>query len=446
MITLGTIDWTTLDTWIVVIGALSAMSCALLGNFLLLRGMSMMGDAISHAVLPGLAAAFLITGSRGSVTMFIGALLIGVLTSFLIQLVSRSGEVDESSSMGVVFTSLFALGLILIRQAAHQVDLDPGCVLYGAVELAPFHSVTLPFGFSIPHAAVSNAIILLLNSVFVLVLYKELKLTSFDPALANSLGFRSNLMHYLLMGFVAATTVASFQVVGSILVIAMMIVPPAAAFLLTRRFGVMLILSLVIAALSALLGHIGAIVAPQLIGYSGDTSTAGMIAVASGGLFAAAWIFSPSQGLLSQTLRKLLLAFHISRDDLLAAVYRFQEANNNSPVPLSELQGLIRSSPILSRFALWELRHQKRLVFSRTGEGACCSLSTEGAKLARRIVRSHRLWEGYLVEEIGLRPDHVHNTAERLEHITSTEMRSVLANKLADPNQDPHQKTIPEED
>ncbi|MGF1573401.1 MAG: metal ABC transporter permease [Sumerlaeia bacterium] len=437
--------WTSLDTWIVIIGALSAMSCALLGNFLLLRGMSMMGDAISHAVLPGLAAAFLITGSRGSVTMFIGALLIGVLTAFLIQLVSKSGQVDESASMGVVFTALFALGLILIRQAADQVDLDPGCVLYGAVELAPFHTVSLPFGFNVPHAALSNGFILLLNSVFVLVLYKELKLTSFDSALADSLGFRSNLMHYLLMGFVAATTVASFQVVGSILVIAMLIVPPAAAFLLTRNYGMMLILSLLIAAASAVLGHIGAVVGPQMIGFNGDTSTAGMIAVASGALFTGAWLFSPSQGLLSQTLRKLHISFHITRDDLLAAVYRFQETHKG-PVPHQALSGIIQSAPLLSRLALLELKSQKRLVVEQLAPGAHYSLSPEGGKLARRIVRSHRLWEGYLVEEIGLRPDHVHNTAERLEHYTSTEMRSELAGQLGDPNKDPHAKAIPDED
>lgn len=436
--------WTTLDTWIVICGALSAMSCALLGNFLLLRGMSMMGDAISHAVLPGLAAAFLITGSRGSFTMFIGALLIGVLTAFLIQLISRNGQVDESASMGVVFTSLFALGLILIRQAAHQVDLDPGCVLYGAVELAPFHTVELPFGFSVPHAALSNGLVLLLNSAFVLLLYKELKLTSFDPALADSLGFRSNLMHYLLMGFVAATTVASFQVVGSILVIAMLIVPAATAFLLTKRFSLMLILSLVMALLAAVLGHIGAVVGPSLIGYSGDTSTAGMISVASGALFVAAWIFSPSQGLLSQSVRKLLMSFHITRDDLLAAVYRFQE-RHNGPVPVAELSGIVGSSPVLSRLALIELRLQKRFLLTHDQQGIHYTLSEEGAKLARRIVRSHRLWEGYLVEEIGLRPDHVHKTAERLEHVTSSEMRSVLADKLGDPVRDPHEKKIPEE-
>ena len=130
-------EWSFIDSWIVVTGALSAMSCALLGNYLVLRRMSMMGDAISHAVLPGLAIAFLITGSRDSLPMLIGATAIGVLTALLIQGITKLSGLDRGASMGVIFTTLFALGLILIRQAADHVDLDPGCVLYGAIELTP---------------------------------------------------------------------------------------------------------------------------------------------------------------------------------------------------------------------------------------------------------------------------------------------------------------------
>ncbi len=130
-------EWTSFDSWIVVTGMLSAMACALLGNYLVLRRMSMMGDAISHAVLPGLAIAFIVTGSRGSLPMLVGATLIGIVTAFLIQVVIRLSGLDKGASMGVIFTTLFALGLILIRQAADHVDLDPSCVLYGAIELTP---------------------------------------------------------------------------------------------------------------------------------------------------------------------------------------------------------------------------------------------------------------------------------------------------------------------
>ena len=123
-------NWTSFDSWIVVTGALCAMACALPGCFLVLRKMSMMGDAISHAVLPGLATAFIVTGSRASLTMFLGAAIVGVLTAVFTQWISRFGNVDRGAAMGIVFTTLFALGLVLIRSAADHVDLDPGCVLY----------------------------------------------------------------------------------------------------------------------------------------------------------------------------------------------------------------------------------------------------------------------------------------------------------------------------
>ena len=168
-----------LDGWIVVAGVLCAVSCALLGNFLVLRKMSMMGDAISHAVLPGLAVAFLVTHSRESTPMFVGAAIVGVLTALFTQWVNRFGRVEESASMGVVFTSLFAIGLILIVRAADHVDLDPGCVLYGAIEMVPLDLRTV-FGIRAPRAVVTLACVFVANVVFVLLFYKELKLSSFD--------------------------------------------------------------------------------------------------------------------------------------------------------------------------------------------------------------------------------------------------------------------------
>src|SRR5688572_11659210 len=180
-------NWTSLDTWIVVTGGLTSLACALLGNFLVLRRMSMMGDAISHAVLPGLAAAFLLSGSRSSMTMFVGAAVVGVLTALFTQWISHFGKVEESASMGVVFTGLFAVGLIMIVRAADAVDLDPGCVLYGAIEMVPL-DVRSVFGVQVPRAVVTLAIVCAANFLFVLLFYKELKLSSFDPELATTLG------------------------------------------------------------------------------------------------------------------------------------------------------------------------------------------------------------------------------------------------------------------
>lgn len=282
-------NWYSFDSWIIIIGILSAVSCALPGCFLVLRRMSMMGDAISHAVLPGLAIGYLLTGERTSLVMFAGAVIVGALTAFFTQWISQLGKVDRGASMGIVFTSLFALGLVLIVRGADTVDLDPSCVLYGSIELAPLDVGTvLRMGgttLEIPRTAITSGILLLVNLAVILVFFKEWKITSFDPALARTLGISSGMMHYLLMILVAVTTVTVFEAVGSILVIAMLIVPPACAALLADRLGSLLVMSALFAALTAFLGHLMAIGLPPLIGYT-DTSSTGMMAVAAGLLFA----------------------------------------------------------------------------------------------------------------------------------------------------------------
>ncbi|GHB90524.1 metal ABC transporter permease [Cerasicoccus arenae] len=299
--------WFVDDTWIVIIGALTAIACALPGCFLVLRQMSMMGDAISHAVLPGLAIAFLVTGERASFTMFIGAAVVGVLTAVFTQWISSLGKVDRGASMGIVFTTLFALGLLLIVQAADHVDLDPGCVLYGAIEMTTL-DVAWEFQLGetwieVPRAAMVLGSVALFNLIIVVAFFKELKISAFDPELATTQGINANFMHYLLMTQVAVTTVAAFEVVGSIIVIAMLVTPAATAHLLTDRLGLMLLLSAIIGALAAGLGHLLAIVIPPLIGFDG-TTTSGMMAVTTGLLFVLAWLFAPRYGWISRLVSR----------------------------------------------------------------------------------------------------------------------------------------------
>lgn len=295
--------WFAFDSWIVAVGALCAMAAALPGCFLVLRGMSMMGDAISHAVLPGLAIAFLVTGSRTSFGMFIGAALVGVLTAVFTHWISHAGKVDRGASMGTVFTTLFALGLILIVRAADHVDLDPSCVLYGAIESTPLDTVAV-FGMEVPRSVLVLGTVFLVNLLLVAMFFKEFRISSFDPDLATTLGINAGLMHYLLMTMVAVTTVAAFEAVGSIIVIAMLVTPAATAYLLTDRLGVMIVLACLVGAASAGLGHWMALVVPPLLGFE-STVTSGMMAVAVGLMFLSAWLLAPRYGLIPRKLRRL---------------------------------------------------------------------------------------------------------------------------------------------
>lgn len=300
-------EWYAIDTWVVVIGALAAVACSLLGNFLVLRKMSMMGDAISHAVLPGLAIAFLVTGTRASLSMFIGATIVGALTAVFTQWISSFGKVDKGASMGIVFTTFFALGLLLIAQGADHVDLDPSCVLYGAIELTPLDVIWRPelmgLSLEVPRAALVLSGVTLFNILFVVTFFKELRISSFDAELSTAMGINSKLMHYLLMTLVAVTTVACFEVVGSIIVIAMLIVPAATAHLLTDRLWALVVLSVLIAIASAILGHLSALAVPGWFGFA-DTSTSGMMAVMAGLIFSTVMLLAPNYGVLPRLIRK----------------------------------------------------------------------------------------------------------------------------------------------
>lgn len=295
-----------LDLIAILTALFSALACTLLGNFLLLRKLSLMGDAISHSVLPGIVIAFLITGSRASLPVFIGALIAGLVTALLVQLVQRYGRLDSSTSMGVVFSIMFALGVLLIEQAsARSVDLDADCLLHGQLETIfwfPPQNLAEFFTFNtislIPNELSASALVLAITIFFVWFLFKELKLVTFDPALASALGFNAQFLHYLMMLMVALAVVASFSAVGSILVIAMIIVPPATARLLTDRLVTQLVLSSVVTFIAVILGYLIAAFGPQLLGYSHSISAAGMIAVVAGIQLALAIALAPRYGLL----------------------------------------------------------------------------------------------------------------------------------------------------
>ena len=301
---------------ILLAAVLVASSCALVGSFLVLRKMALLGDAISHAVLPGIVVAFLLSGSRSPLPMLLGAGALGVLTVVLVELAHRTRLLKADASIGVVFPALFALGVLLVSRLTGQIDLDLDCVLYGEIAYAPWDLLLLGEHSLGPKALWTNGVTLLLNLVLVLALYKELKLSTFDAALSAALGFSPVVLHYILMTAVSVTVVGAFESVGAILVVAMLIVPPATAYLLTDRLGVMLWLSVGFGSSSAVLGYF---VARML-----DASIAGAMATISGALFGIVFVLSPEHGLLAKQLRHLevhrtvaerMLLLHLRRDE-----------------------------------------------------------------------------------------------------------------------------------
>ncbi|HEX6201697.1 MAG TPA: iron chelate uptake ABC transporter family permease subunit [Thermoanaerobaculia bacterium] len=294
---------------IMLVASLVAASCALVGSFLVLRKMALLGDAISHAVLPGIAIAFLWTGNRAALPMVLGAGALGVLTVFLVEMFHKSGRLKEDASIGVVFPALFSIGVIMISRYASQVDLDLDCVLYGEIAYAPWDLLLLGNSSYGPKALWVTGGVFLLVLGLVLAFYKELKISTFDPELAGSLGFSPVLLHYLLMTAVSITVVGSFESVGAILVVAMLVVPPATAYLLTDRLSRMLLLAVALGVASAVGGY-------GLARWL-DCSIAGAMATLAGGLFVLALAASPRHGLLSKMLTHRRMAERLAGQLLL---------------------------------------------------------------------------------------------------------------------------------
>ncbi|MCP1307544.1 metal ABC transporter permease [Paenibacillus tyrfis] len=283
------------DFWILLTAALVACSCSLLGCFLVLRKMAMIGDAISHSVLPGIVLAFLFSGSRDSLWMMLGASVIGLVTVFLIQWFHQNG-VQSDASIGVVFTALFAAGVVLVSLYTRQVDLDLDCVLYGEIIHVPWETVEWN-GIDIgPKAVWGLGIVLTLSALIIGLFYKQFKICAFDPAMAAAVGIPVALFHYLLMGLVSMTTVASFESVGAILVVGMLVVPAATAYLLTEKLSRMILYSMGVGILSAVFGYLAAVLL--------DASIAGCMIVAAGVLFILALLFSPTHGVVWRKFRR----------------------------------------------------------------------------------------------------------------------------------------------
>lgn len=426
--------WTSTDLWIVLAGALAGLACVIPGTFLLLRRMSMMGDAISHAVLPGIAIAFVISQSRGGPALLIGAILAGVLSAALTQLLHSRADVEEGASMGVVFTLMFAAGLLILDSplVGKHVDLDLDCVLFGAVELVPLEAPTawLP---GVPAPIARLGVVLLLNVSLLILLYKEWKLSAFDPALSDALGFSTQKLHLLLMILTAVTAVYCFEIVGSILVIAMLIVPVACARMFTDRLLPTLLLGAGFSIAAAVLGHAAALSIPQALGFA-DTSSAGAMAAVGGVLFFLSAFLAPRHGLLRKSLHRRHLALRTLEEDLLGSLYR--QAELDSPAGAPTAPGF---SGGLHRQALRSLVRRGYL----TGDHA---LTHNGFRAGAELLRRHRLWEEWLHENTATTLDHLHMPAEALEHVTDPALRERLAEDLGQPKEDPTGRRIPRQE
>lgn len=279
-----------------LIGVLVAIACALPGNFLVLRRQALIGDAISHVVLPGIVVAFLVTGTISTWPMLAGAALAAVLSVAAIEAVRRLGRIEPGAAMGVIFTTMFAGGVLLLEMSdTSSVHLDVEHALYGNLEsliwldASGWASVLdLEALAGLPVELIRMAATLVGVALFIVVFWRPLKLSTFDEAFAETLGVRTRPLGLALVIVSAIAAVAAFDAVGSIIVIAMFICPPAAARLMTNRLEQQVLLSAALASLAAILGYVAAGYGPIWLGFASSVSAAGMIATMSGVILALA--------------------------------------------------------------------------------------------------------------------------------------------------------------
>jgi len=284
-----------------VIGICAAVACALPGNFLLLRRQALIGDAISHVVLPGIVAAFLLAGVVATGPMMLGAAVAALIAAVLIEAIRRLGRIEPGAAMGVVFTAMFAGGVLLLEQSsASGVHLDVQHALYGNLEsliwLDGWGWGALRDGQALrglPPELLRMAGVMLAVAAFTALFWRALVLSTFDEGFARTQGLHTGALGFALVAVAAVAAVAAFDAVGSIIVIAMFICPPAAARLMTNRMGRQVAWSLGFAVLSAVLGYVLAGYGPLWLGYQNALSAAGMIATVSGIILGFAALLGP---------------------------------------------------------------------------------------------------------------------------------------------------------
>lgn len=417
--------------WCLAVASLCSICCSLVGCFLVLRRMSLLSDALSHSVLAGIAAVYLITGDVQPIPMLTGALVAGIATAVMTEFVHRRAAVPEDSSIGIVFTSMFAFGVIVVSQA-RGVHLDVDCVLFGDLAFAGIHMRPIA-GVLWPESFRNLIPACLVTMVFLFLFWKELRLTSFDPTFALTIGLGASLMHYLLTTVVAIVTVAAMDVVG-LLVVALLIVPAATAALLTSRLTTMLLVSIVISLISTWSGY--------LLALKWSSSAAGLAATVSGVLLCFAILLSPTSGILGRILRTIRLRTRIAAEDVLAGLFRRQEASASPElrisVSLEDCRHLARQRWLRSAAVRW-LR-QKNLLAQQDTK---LQLTDAGYQYGLSLVRSHRLWETYLLENFDLPEDHLHIPAEDMEHFIGPQLQDRITEELSAPNEDPHGREIP---
>ncbi len=390
--------------------------CGMLGPFVVLRNMSLIGDALSHAVLPGVVLSFVLF-DYNTFAFFLGAVGAGMLSALCITWIQQHLPTKNDAAIGIIYTVMFALGVMGISKLSrdHGAHIDLKDFLLGNV------------------LGVSDSDLLMIVTITILVmlaiyiLYRPLFLSTFQPTIARAMGVRTKSLHYFLMLLLSFAVVASLQTVGVILVVALLIAPTSTALLFTDRLHKVIFLSTALGLVSSILGLYGSI---QL-----ETTSGPAMAVVAGILFLLGSLFAPTHGLIFKQIQRYNLKNKIVEEDVMKQALK--------------VDGLMSIDQISERLDVtnWRLKQVLRKLSARglvlLQPDNFFDLTKDGEVQAQRLVRAHRLWETYLVNQVGLNESQIHEDAERFEHFLTNEVLDEVDQELGFPSTDPHGSPIP---
>lgn len=389
--------------------------CGVLGCFIVLRNMALIGDALAHAILPGVVAAYVL-GVATTLGFFTGATIAGLVTAVAITWIQRNVKTKNDAAIGIIFTAMFSIGVIGIskvsREPGNHIDLKD--FLFGNI---------LGVGNDDLYLTAAITIYVLIS---IAVFYRYLFITTFQPVIAETMGISSSTVHYFLMLLLSFAVVASLSTVGVILVVAMLITPAATALLLSDRLHKVLFL----AALFGLLSAVGGMITAMLL----EMPPGPVMAVVATLFYLLAAFFSPKKGLAFRFFQKRNLQRKIHLEDALKQAFRLQQREQ---LTLDKLLNNLGFNKAILQQQLTILRSKGWM------EKKQLLLTEAGKEEASRLVRAHRLWETYLANEVGLSSEQIHEDAEKYEHLLTDEILDEVDKKLGFPTTDPHGSPIP---
>ncbi len=409
------------EEWVIrglIATSLVGIMCGVIGCFIVLRNMSLIGDALAHAILPGIYVAFIIVG-YSTIGFFIGSVIAGLVTAFGITWIQHRVDTKNDAAIGIIFTAMFALGVIGISYLNNSegVHLDLGDFLFGSTLGVSNEDIYLTLGVTI------------YTIISMILFYRYLFITTFQPTIAATMGISVKTMHYFLMLLLSFAIVAALRTVGLILVVAMLVTPPSTALLLSDKLKNVIIISGILGMCTSIIGFILAIII--------NAPPGPLMAVVATGIYLLTVVFAPGKGILAKAINKRIQRNKIEQEDILRQGIKYHKKEKLTAAMLIDRLGY---NPKRLRRLLSDLKKEGLIVTS----GNEVSLSIKGFEKAEELVRAHRLWESYQVNKMGLTEGQIHDEADRLEHWLSEEILDEVDGVLGFPANDPHGSPIPQ--